>query len=166
MCCVSWYWLAEGCTFSLTDSYVNIFWSNSQMVHLHIKVQILIFFFCIDTCSFQPPFGSPVCITFCMRNPVFDFSPSHFLDLECLSVLRCQFVLVFLSDGVKQRGSSVIITVWHSCAVCNVVDWSWSFRSVCMSKPVLVVVVCLLSWQIMVAFGSAELTSLHDITLP
>lgn len=83
-----------------------------------------------------------------------------FLDLVCLSVLR--WFWFFLYDGVKLQRWSLIITVWHPCVVWSVVSWSWSFRSVCMIKPVLVVAVCLLSWQTMDPF--CELfTSLHDV---
>lgn len=53
-----------------------------------------------------------------------------FLDLECVSVLRCwcQFAVVFLSDSVKRV--LVCDCNCHSCAIGNLVVWSWSFRPV------------------------------------
>lgn len=70
----------------------------------------------------------------------------------------------FLTWQCETADQVCVVTVWHLC-VCDVAVWSWSFHLVCSSKPILVAV-CLQSWQIMDAFVSAELTSLHDVTTP
>ena len=69
-------------------------------------------------------------------------------------------VKVSVSGGVKHQSWSVIIMF---------VTWWFGrgrFCSVCPSKPVSVIAVCLFSRQTLDAFVSAELTSLHDVTLP
>lgn len=116
-----------------------------------------------ETCSFQPPFEAQLICFICVLLQsqflnVLNFSSFHILLLDrgCLnvSVLCCQFVWVFLSGSVKQQSRSVIVAspVWRSCTVVFMVVSLWPCCHVCISTPVLVVVVCLFSWQIMHPF--------------
>lgn len=81
-----------------------------------------------------------------------------------VSLSVCSGFLIWLFEKNQPVCDSNCLPFMYCCY--NMVVWLWSFCPACTYKPVLVITVCLLSWQIIAAFWSAEPTSLHDVTLP